>query len=68
MTVMLIGFRYCASASWLAEAVISAEVFRLAGLEPPSAPVPLELRGRRRPLPVGAVPRLAELRQTDLAA
>ncbi|HWL68825.1 MAG TPA: adenylate/guanylate cyclase domain-containing protein [Geminicoccus sp.] len=51
-----------------AEAVISAEMFRLAGLEPPSTPVPLELRGRRRPLPVVAVPRLAELRQTNLAS
>ena len=51
----------------LAEAVVSAEVFRLAGIEPPSAPEPLEVRGRREMLPVVAIKRLAEPNRTPLA-
>ncbi|HEX2529737.1 MAG TPA: adenylate/guanylate cyclase domain-containing protein [Geminicoccus sp.] len=44
-----------------AEAVISADVFRLAGIEPPFEPTLFEVRGRQRSLQVVAVPRLAEL-------
>lgn len=51
-----------------AEAVISAEVFRLAGLAPPVEPVPFEMRGRREALAVVAIPRLADIRKSVAAA
>ena len=49
-----------------AEAVVSAEVFRLAGIDPPSAPVPFEARGRREVLHVVAIKDLAALKRPPL--
>jgi adenylate cyclase len=51
-----------------AEAVVSAEVFRLAGLAPPSEPIPFEVRGRTQSLPVVAVPRLAQIQPGEPVA
>jgi adenylate cyclase len=43
------------------EAVISAEVFRLAGVQPPRLPEAFEVRGRRGTLQIVAITRLDEL-------
>jgi adenylate cyclase len=44
-----------------AEAVVSAEVFRLAGIDPPVDPMSFEVRGRRTSIQVVAVSRLSDL-------